>query len=571
MRLRLITGAVLTTLGMLFLAGCAGPAGDRKPAAPSRTAKAGARASTPEPPVDYSPDAIAARTEALAQYALGALLDEREEPAEAAEAYQKAAQADLGNDVLVLEATLRLLKLKRTDAAIDLLNRATARPDAPATLFARLGLAHSIAGNKELAMAADRKAIQKDPGNIAGYQLLAQLHLQNNQAAEGLKVLEEAARQPKPSAAFLIELGESYLRFTRAGQGEVARPRALESFQRAAALSPDQPGLLQRLAEGFVDAGDGAQGAKTYEQLLKLEPDWPGLRQRLVEILIRNRDATNAIVQLRAVLAEAPTDVQSIYMLGSLLFEEKQVKEARDCFEKVLRLRPDFEPGYQDLAAAQINLNEPDEALETLRLARKRFPQRFVWEFYSALAHTRMKDYTNALKFFTAAEIIARAGETNRLTHVFYFQLGSACERNHKFKEAEGYFRKSLAMEPDFAEALNYLGYMWAERGENLDEARAMIEKAVKLEPKNSAFLDSLAWVLFKQGQPEPALKHILEAIQHNDEPDATLYDHLGDIYAALQKPEQAREAWRKSLALEPNEAIQRKLNAPAPGAPAPR
>lgn len=519
-----------------------------------------------EPAIDYSPEAVAARTESLAQFALGVLLDERDEPLQAAAAFAKAAQADLANTELVLEATFRLLKLKQADAAIDLLNRATARPDATAALYARLGLAHSIAGNRDKAIEADRKAIQKDPASFAGYQLLAQLHLQNNQADEGLKVLEEAARQPKVDSAFLIDLGESYIRFARAGNGEIARPRAIDAFQRAAALKPANPALMQRLAEGFAEAGEAGRAAQIYQQLLALAPDWPGLRQRLVEVLVRNRDATNAIVQLRAMLAEAPTDVQSLYLLGSLLFEEKQVKEARDCFEKVLRLRPEFEPGYQDLAAAQINLNEPEEALETLRLARKKFPQRFIWEFYSALAHTRMKDYTNALKFFTSAEIIARAGETNRLTHVFYFQLGSACERNHKFKEAEDYFRKSLALEPDFAEALNYLGYMWADRGENLAEARQMIEKAVKLEPKNAAFLDSLGWVLYKQDQPEAALKHILEAIQYNEEPDATLYDHLGDIYAALKKPELARDAWRKAYSIEPSEPIQRKLNA-APGA----
>ena len=45
-----------------------------------------------------------------------------------------------------------------------------------------------------------------------------------------------------------------------------------------------------------------------------------------------------------------------------------------------------------------------------------------------------------------------------------------------------------------------------------------------------------------------------------NDEPDATLYEHLGDIYAALNQPDKAREAWEKSLKIEPNEKVQGKL-----------
>ena len=60
-------------------------------------------------------------------------------------------------------------------------------------------------------------------------------------------------------------------------------------------------------------------------------------------------------------------------------------------------------------------------------------------------------------------------------------------------------------------------------------------------------------------------MKHVLKSIELNDEPDATLYDHLGDIYSALHEPRKAREAWEKSLAIEPNEhkdEIRKKLDA---------
>jgi tetratricopeptide (TPR) repeat protein len=106
---------------------------------------------------------------------------------------------------------------------------------------------------------------------------------------------------------------------------------------------------------------------------------------------------------------------------------------------------------------------------------------------------------------------------------------------------------------------------MWADRDENLAEARAMIEKAVKLEPKNPAFLDSLGWVFFKLGQTSEALPLILKAIELNDEPDATLYDHLGDIQAALNQPDKAREAWRKSLSIEASDKVEKKLKAANP------
>jgi Tfp pilus assembly protein PilF len=101
---------------------------------------------------------------------------------------------------------------------------------------------------------------------------------------------------------------------------------------------------------------------------------------------------------------------------------------------------------------------------------------------------------------------------------------------------------------------------MWAEHGTNLDNARDLIEKALKAEPKNAAYLDSMAWVLFKIGKPKEALDYALKSVAAPEEPDPTEYDHLGDIYKALNQPDRAREAWQKSLSLEPNDAVKKKL-----------
>jgi Flp pilus assembly protein TadD len=113
---------------------------------------------------------------------------------------------------------------------------------------------------------------------------------------------------------------------------------------------------------------------------------------------------------------------------------------------------------------------------------------------------------------------------------------------------------------------------MCAEKGMNLAEAHELIQKAVRLEPENAAFLDSLAWVLYKLDRPQDALVPMLKAIEKAEKPDPTLYDHLGDIYAAMKQHDQAREAWSRALKVEPAtdepvdsallDGIQRKLNA---------
>jgi tetratricopeptide (TPR) repeat protein len=559
----------LVLIGCLAAAGCTAARRGKAPSSSSPAARtaAGAREGRNE----YSAAAIERRVEAQARYAAALLHDFNEEPEAATEDFRKAALADLDNEALVLEVSARLLRFKQHAPAIDLLQQAAARPEASGLIDAQLGLACALAGKKDEAIAANRVAIKKSPEAILGYRNLAQLYLQDRQMQEGLNVLDQAAEQANPDGHFLVELGELYLAFANPGTNDVARAKALAIMNRAAKMDLTHPLVLLRLGDGFAELGKMDAAAEIYLKILERYPNLPGLREKLAEVFLRNRQGPQAAAQLQAILRNRPTDFRPYFLLGSIEYEENKMPEAAEHFTKALLLNPDFEPAYYELAGAQLGLKQTAEALATLGKARAKFKPSFVCEYLTAVAYTGLKQYTNAIRNFLAAEVIARVTETNRLTHVLYFQIGAAYERNQQFDEAERAFKQCLERSPDFAEALNYLGYMWADRNVNLAEARAMIEKAVKLEPKNAAFLDSLGWVLYRLGQPREALKYLQQSIENSKEPDSTLYDHLGDIYHTLQQPDQAREAWRKSLAIEPNEdkaKIQKKLDgtsAPAP------
>ena len=513
---------------------------------------------------DFSPEAVERRTEAHARYASGVLYDWEEEPELAAEEFYKAAVADPRNSDLALEVAQRLIQNKQLDKAVEILSKTAATPNASAAVYALLGRVYSLTGKKDLAIETTKTAIKKMPEAIVGYRTLAQIYVQRQQRDEAVKVLDQASRQQHVDASFLVELGELYAGLLRSATNEVARESALTAFKRAAAMDPANPLLLQRLGDGFAALGQSDKATEFYLKLLERYPSLPGLREKLVELFLRKEDHKAAAEQLEAIIRNNPTNPQYYYLLGSIAYEDKRPKEAVEYYTKALMLNPDFEQVYYDLAGAQINLNKPKEAVATLDKARQKFKGTFVNEFFTGMAYTRMKDFTNAVGHLTAAEVIARATDTNRLNHVFYYQLGAAYERGQRYEEAEKYLRKAIAISPDFSEGLNYLGYMWAEKGIKLTEAQVMIEKAVKLEPKNAAYLDSLAWVLFKAGKPSQALNPMLKAIEYTEEPDATIYDHLGDIYGAMHKMDKAREAWRKALSIEPNSEIQKKLDAGA-------
>ncbi len=90
-----------------------------------------------------------------------------------------------------------------------------------------------------------------------------------------------------------------------------------------------------------------------------------------------------------------------------------------------------------------------------------------------------------------------------------------------------------------------------------------MIRKALGEEPNNMSYLDSLGWVLFKRGKAKEALEPMKRAVERmkseaeqiGGSADATILDHLGDVYFQLQEVDKAVLVW-KEAALAAEQAV---------------
>ncbi len=514
------------------------------------------------------PTSVQRQMAAHAHYATAIIHELNNDPQSALSEFILAAQNDPADEELLGEVSQRLLQARQFKQAIELLEPATQRPEVSGQILLRLGVAYAQLGDGERAIAANRAALEHTPDLLPAYQNLFLNYLQTKQPDAALKVLDEAAVQPGVDAEFLISLAELYTTCGAQFPGlrEVTRPKALAMLNRAAAAPGLAPGLRLKLADGLNLFGDNEKAAAAYLDLVNQPDLTPALREllrtKLADIYLRTSDPQRAATQLEAIVRDNPANPAAYYFLGHIALEQKNYTNAVESFQKMILFNPNLEQAYYDLATAQIALNRGDDAVATLAGAQKKFPTGFVSEYLFGVAHQTRKQYDLAVNHFTSAEHLAQAGETNRLTSGFYFQLGAAFERKGDRTEAEKYFEKCLALAPEDAEALNYLGYMWAEKSEHLERARSMIERALKSDPTNAAFLDSLGWVLFQLGQPREAAEYLRQAIAQDDKPDATVFDHLGDAYAALNELTKAREAWTKSLALEDSAAVRKKLEA---------
>ena len=165
-------------------------------------------------------------------------------------------------------------------------------------------------------------------------------------------------------------------------------------------------------------------------------------------------------------------------------------------------------------------------------------------------------------RYDEAASVLQRALEQAEDSSQVLYWLGAAFERSGDRERATTTFRRLLELDPQYAPALNYLGYMWAERGENLGQALSFVSRALAREPDNGAYVDSLGWVHFQLGEYDRA-RDLLERAARLVPDDAVISEHLGDTYARLGFSLKAQESYRRAIQLEGEnkEVVQQKLD----------
>ncbi|MGD1071339.1 MAG: tetratricopeptide repeat protein [Bryobacteraceae bacterium] len=161
-----------------------------------------------------------------------------------------------------------------------------------------------------------------------------------------------------------------------------------------------------------------------------------------------------------------------------------------------------------------------------------------------AQVQDKAKRFEDETKTLEAAEAIST---TDQERQDITFARGAMFERQKKYDDAEEQFKKVLARDPNNASALNYFGYMLAERGVRLEEAQQLIAKALEIQPGEGAYLDSLGWVYFRQNRLDQAAELLRKALDKIGN-DATVHDHLGEVYFKQGKIREAIQQWEASV-----------------------
>lgn len=505
------------------------------------------------------------RADAHAHYAAGAAAELTGRPEAALDHFQQALTLDPHNPDLGLRVANILMSRRRFAEAVQLLEQlTTAQPRLTEGWF-WLGVAHKAQDHPTAALTAWGQVLRMTPIHRHALQLSLELQLQQNDLPAVVALLEQARRQKITAPGdwvFLGDLATLALKEKSELQRLLPADYVLSCFEKARALAPDDPELLQRLASYHHSGEDPQQALDYYTQLVNARPDVVEHRIKLAGLHLQVGQRAAAIREFEEVLKREPLRVPIRNLLAELYLEAGDDQRARDYFQESLVIQPKQLEPHLNLASLHIKQHEYDAALATLDEAEGKFPTDFRVPYLRGLLHSDQRDFARALAAFATTETLAeQAGATDRLDANFHFHYGAACERTGDIDRAAQRFQQTITLDPKHHMALNYLGYMWAEKGIHLAEAETLIQRALALEPDNPAYLDSLGWVLFKQGRAADALSPLRRAADLLKEPDATVFDHLAEVLLSLGQRADALTWLQRAAAAEPdNQVIADKL-----------
>ncbi len=249
-------------------------------------------------------------------------------------------------------------------------------------------------------------------------------------------------------------------------------------------------------------------------------------------------------------------------LVGHILLAYGDYADGAEILSRIPASSPHFEQARLDMARGLAALEDMKGAERVLVGAIRRDPEGQALKGALANLYAAEGDHGQAVKLLNALiEGIADPPEDDAWQ--LYIARGAALLEMDDWDAAEADLKRAVEAAPDEAQALNYLGYSWAERGINLEEAFRLIEKAVELRPDSGAIVDSLGWAHYQLGRYAEAVGHLEKAATLEPD-DPTITDHLGDVYWRLGRDIEARYEWRRGLDLDPpaklKEQLERKI-----------
>ena len=263
-------------------------------------------------------------------------------------------------------------------------------------------------------------------------------------------------------------------------------------------------------------------------------------------------EAATAVEQLIAKYPNAKS-VRNLGFLADYHRRAGHIEAAKATLREAMKLDPGDGESQLVLVDVLRQVGQIDDAVQILRTAAKKEPNNPLFELTLADLLTKTDRNDEAIKMLE--DMLKRHADNDQVVSYVRQSLSVIYVNRGDYGKGEAQLELLLQRNPDDPGPNNDLGYLYAEQGKNLEKAESMIRKALQEDPDSFAYLDSLGWVLFKRGKVKEALEPLKKAAEQmkseterrGASPDATILEHLGDVYFQLQQLDQASDAWRQA------------------------
>ena len=461
----------------------------------------------------------------------------------------------------------------------------------------------------QLALQAATLWAELDPSSAEARQIVTQLLLASGKVADLRPQLQKMLADEAGRANTFIYIAGTLSR-------NQDKAQTLKLIQDLAKPYPEIPEAHFAVAHAAWSAGNEKLALSELKLADKTRPGWETAALLQGQILLVR--PAEAIGFYQAFLDAHPNSDEVRLAYAKLLVNEKQLDEAKQQFEKLVKAKPDSADIHvaigllsvqaEDLTnaenhfkqALELNYKEPDQIRFYLAQVYEQLQQyeesanwydginpesRFYLDGQLKLASSearqgkldvalkRLQSIQNispeqqALVIQTQASLLSQAGKNmeafdllqNAITNYpnspdIVYDYAMTAERVKHFDILEHELRKLILMKPDFAQAYNALGYTLADRNERLDEAQKLIEKALSLTPDDHFILDSMGWVQYRMGKLDQALSFIRRA--YEGQPDPEIAAHLGEVLWQQGNHEEAISTWEAALREHPDNEV---------------
>ncbi len=393
---------------------------------------------------------------------------------------------------------------------------------------------HARGGNWQLAIQDTEELAKKYPDNVQIKINLANLRIITGDYKRAKTILK----------GLFGKTDDSVIHYTiaRACMGERDFSCAKDSLKKAIDTRSDFVPAYLDLARIQNMLGEKEQAEATYLKLLDVEPFSNEAHLALVDYYIDQKRYKDAVDHLKS-FYELNPDPLVLRKLIILELQEGLFEEALDLIKDMKEMTDD-DRYYLSLAYA--GLERYEDALAVL----KEIPVSGrlgcdVTMLASSILKSMNRNEESVAILEAAWKDYADLATCNEIGYQLATELDALGRRDEGLQIA----LKLLEKDSQDPIALNFVGYVWVDRGMNLDKAYSMIKEAMEMKPDDPYILDSMAWALYKMGKPAEALVYIEKALKILKD-DATVNEHMGDILKSLGRSDKALDYYLRSSLL---------------------